>query len=125
MKAEILRYIKDFYGAHVEYLWESTPQNGALRNQTTKKWFGVLFGSLPKSKLGIKSDEKADVLNLKCDPIMSFAIVDNVRIFPGFHMNKEHWISVLLDGSVDLEELKTLVDISYEMVDRRGKKRFK
>lgn len=85
MKTEILRYIKDFYGVEVEYLWESSPENGALRNPNNKKWFAVLLGSLPKSKFGIKSHEKADVLNLKCDPLFTFTIVDNIRIFPGYH----------------------------------------
>ena len=119
MKNEILEYIKDFYGVEVEFLWEATPENGALRNPKNKKWFAVLLGSLPKSKLGIKSGDKADVLNLKCDPIFNFAVVDNIRVFPGYHMNKEHWISVLLDGSLPFEELKALVDMSYEIVDRR------
>lgn len=119
MKQEILQYIKDFYGVEVEFLWESSPENGAFRNPRNKKWFAVLLGSLPKSKLGIKSGEKSDVLNLKCDPILSFALVDNARIFPGYHMNKEHWISVLLDGSVSTEELKNLVDMSFEIVDRK------
>lgn len=119
MKNEIFEYIKDFYGVEVEFLWEATPENGALRNPQNKKWFAVLLGSLPKSKLGIKSGDKADVLNLKCDPIFNFAVVDNIRVFPGYHMNKEHWISVLLDGSMPFEELKALVDMSYEIVDRR------
>lgn len=123
MKTEILRYIKDFYGVEVEYLWESSPENGALRNPNNKKWFAVLLGSLPKSKLGINSHEKADVLNLKCDPLFTFTVVDNIRIFPGYHMNKEHWISVLLDGSVELEELKLLVDMSFELVNRKKNKR--
>lgn len=125
MKSEILEYIKDFYGVEVEYLWESTPENGALRNPNNKKWFAVLLGSLPKSKLGIKSDEKSDVLNLKCDPLFTFTVVDNFRVFPGFHMNKEHWISVLLDGSMPFEELKGLVDLSYELVDVKAKKKYK
>ncbi len=123
MKTEILRYIKDFYGVEVEYLWETSPENGALRNPNNKKWFAVLLGSLPKNKFGIKSHEKADVLNLKCDPLFTFTIVDNIRIFPGYHMNKEHWISVLLDGSVELEELKMLVDMSFELVNRKKNKR--
>ena len=125
MKNEILQYIKDFYGVEVEFLWEATPENGALRNPKNKKWFAVLLGSLPKSKLGIKSGDQADDLNLKCDPIFNFAVVDNIRVFPGYHMNKEHWISVLLDGSLPFEELKALVDMSYEIVDRRVVKKHK
>lgn len=121
MKEKVLEYIEETYGAKPEYLWVSTPANAALRNPRNGKWFGVLLGQLPLCKLGVKTDGKADVLNLKCDPVMSFAVVDNERIFPGYHMNKEHWISVVMDGSVSLDEIKILLDMSYEMVDCKGK----
>lgn len=121
MKAEILRYIKEFYGVEPEFLWESSPQNGALRNPENKKWFAVILGSLPKSKLGLKSGGDSDVINLKCYPIFACSVMDNKSIFPGFHMNKEHWISVLLDGSVPIDEVKILVDMSFEIVDGKRK----
>lgn len=123
MKSAILEYIKDFYGVETEYLWESSPENGALRNPRNKKWFAVLLGSLPKRKLGINSDEKADVINLKCDPIFAYTVVDNIGIFPGYHMNKEHWISVLLDGTVDFENITMLIDMSFEIVDTKRKQK--
>lgn len=116
MTEEILEYIRDAYGVEPEYLWSATPTNAALRNSKNGKWFGVLLGGLDKSKLAAGLSGKADVLNLKCDPMLSFSLIDGVRIFPGYHMNKEHWISVLLDGSLESEELRMLVDISYELV---------
>ncbi len=119
MLARILEYTKERYKVEPEYLWVSTPQNGALRNPRNGKWFAVIIGGLAKSKLGLASDHKVTVLNLKCDPMLTFSFVDNERIFRGYHMNKEHWISVLLDGSVSMEELRMLVDMSYELVDRK------
>ncbi|MBQ7999658.1 MAG: MmcQ/YjbR family DNA-binding protein [Ruminococcus sp.] len=123
MTQQILEYIRDTYGAEPEYLWRATPTNAALRNNCTGKWFAALIGNLPLSKLGVKTDKRADVLNLKCDPMISFTLVDNERIFAGYHMNKEHWISVRLDGCVPVDELKALVDMSYEIVDNKGKAR--
>ncbi len=119
MKYKMLEYIEKVYNVQIEYLWTSTPANGAFRNHRNGKWFAVLLGDLPKSKLGLKSDEKADVLNLKCDPMLNFSFVDNERIFKGYHMNKEHWISVLLDGSVSFDELRMLVDMSYELINSK------
>lgn len=119
MLARVLEYIKERYKVEPEYLWASSPQNGALRNPHNGKWFAVIIGGLAKSKLGLDSQQKVTVLNLKCDPMLSFSFVDNERIFKGYHMNKEHWISVLLDGSVQMEELLMLVDMSYELVNRK------
>lgn len=119
MTHRILDYIEKIYNVVPEYLWLSTPANGALRNPRNGKWFAVLLGDLPKCKLGLPTDIKADVLNLKCDPMLTFTFVDNERIFRGYHMNKEHWVSVLLDGSVSFDELRMLVDMSYELVNSK------
>lgn len=119
MKERLLEHIEKAYKTQIEYLWASTPANGVLRNPRNGKWFAVLLGELPMSRLGVKSDKKTDVLNLKCDPMLSFSFVDNEKIFKGYHMNKEHWISVLLDGSVPFDTLLILVNMSYELVDSK------
>ena len=38
-------------------------------------------------------------------------------IYPGYHMNKKFWISVALDGSVDYEKIKTLINISFKLTE--------
>lgn len=122
MTQQVISYIEEVYGVKPEYPFKSTPQNGIFRNPANGKWFAVLFQELPLEKLGVNSRDRADVLNLKCDPLLSFNVVDNERVFPGFHMNKEHWISVVLDGSLSMEELQMLISLSYELVST-GKKR--
>jgi len=123
MREKALLYIKESYSAQPEFLWAANLNNAAIRNKRTGKWFAALIGKLPKHRLGIDSCEEVDVLNLKCDPLFAFTIVDNRRIFRGYHMNKEHWISVLLDGSVSFDELKFLIDMSYAIVDKRSAKK--
>ena len=119
MKENIIKFIKETYGVSSEYLWASTPENAIFRNPHNGKWFAVLIGNLPKSKLGVNSTDKVNVLNLKCDPMLSYSFIDNQRIFKGYHMNKEHWISVLLNNSVPMEEVKMLIDMSYEIVNSK------
>ena len=61
-----------------------------------------------------------DSVNLKCDPDWALelrAVYAAVR--PGYHMNKRHWNTVELDGSVDEDELRVMVEHSYELVVRR------
>lgn len=115
-------YMLDAYGAEPEYPWAKSPRNAIWRHPRTRKWFAVLLGQLPLRCLGLGEDGVQDVLNLKCDPIMTFSLVDNRRIFRAYHMNKEHWISVRLDGSVPMEELQFLVDMSWKLVDSAGRK---
>ena len=115
----VIGYIQDHYGAEAEYPWVTSPQNAIFRNGRNGKWFAVLLGSLPKRCLGIAEEGETDVLNLKCDPIMTFSLIDHQRIFRAYHMNKEHWISVRLDSGIGLEELSFLIDVSYGLVDKR------
>lgn len=56
-------------------------------------------------------------LNLKCDPDRALELrarYDAVR--PGYHMNKKHWNTVVLDGSIPVRELLTMIDHSYDEV---------
>ena len=123
MTQHIIEYIADVYGIEPELLFLDSPNTAIFRNRQTKKWFGVLMGKMSKRKLGINSDETVDFLNLKCEPLFVDSLVDNKRIFRGYHMNKEHWISVLLDGSVESDELHFLIETSYRLVERKIKKR--
>lgn len=121
MKEHLLRYILDTYGIEPDYPFRTSPDTAAFRNARNKKWFALLLGQTSKSCLGLKDDAAADILNLKCDPIMTFSLIDHQKIFPAYHMNKEHWISVLLDSAITPDELAFLVDLSYDLVDRSGK----
>lgn len=122
MTKQVFDYIRNTFQVEPEFLWAGSPDAAAFRNKRNKKWFAAFLGKTSKRKLGIDSDETVDIINLKCDPLMSFSVVDRKRIFPGYHMNKEHWISVLLDGSVPMEELQFLIGNSYELIDMKARK---
>jgi predicted DNA-binding protein (MmcQ/YjbR family) len=56
-------------------------------------------------------------VNLKCDPDLALELRDRYpSVRPGYHMNKRHWNTVELDGSVDDGELAWMVEHSYELV---------
>ena len=120
MKNCLMRYILDTYGIEADYPFASSPHTAVFRNPRNSKWFAVLLGQLPKSCLGLQDDGAADVLNLKCDPIMTFSLIDHQKLFPAYHMNKKHWVSVLLDSPITMQELAFLMDLSYRLVDRRS-----
>jgi len=62
-------------------------------------------------------DEFPPRVNLKCDPERALELRDRYEsILPGYHMNKRHWNTVVLDGSVPSELVRELVDHSYQLV---------
>lgn len=119
MNKKVVNFIKNQYNVNAEYLWADTPNFAIFRNSRNNKWFCVLMKDLSKSKFGLTCDDSIDVINLKCDPLLKYSLINNSGIFPAYHMNKEHWISVFLDGSVSIEEIKNLINMSYFLVDKK------
>ncbi len=126
LREEVLSLAQDRYGTEPEYLFAKYPGFAVLRHPN-KKWYGVVM-DLPRQKLGLPGEGMVDALNVKCDPCMSGSLRLQPGILPGYHMNKERWITIVLDGTVDLAQIEILLDISYDMVGaktHKEKKRIK
>lgn len=113
-KQKIFDYVKKKYGTEPDYPWEGDRINAVLRHSDTAKWYALMM-TVSRKTLGINSDEKVDILNVKCDPIMIGSLLMNDGYFSAYHMNKEHWITVILDGTVPFEEICGVINISYGM----------
>jgi len=111
---EVLKYIKDKYGDKEEYLWEKFLETAAIRNKKNNKWYAVIM-VIEESKLGIDSNNKVEVIDLRCHKERIKNIIDNKQIFPGYHMNKNSWITIKLDGSMKIKEIYKFIDISYNI----------
>ncbi|MDP8257501.1 MAG: MmcQ/YjbR family DNA-binding protein [Candidatus Alcyoniella australis] len=62
-------------------------------------------------------------VNLKCDPDLAELLRARYEsVIPGYHMNKRHWNSVILDGSIPRKELREMIDHSYDLVFRSLRK---
>lgn len=117
----VLQNIESRYAAEPEYLWAKYPTYAVFRRQNNRKWFAVLM-DVPGDKLGLPGKDSIDILDIKCDPKLAGSLRAGHGFLPAYHMNKSHWITVLLDGSVSMEELMPLLDMSYDMAGR-GKRR--
>ncbi len=115
--AAVIKYVSEKYGGRLEFLWEKISDTAVWRRSDNKKWYGVLF-TLRKSKLGLGSDDMAEIINLHAAPEDVERMVDGKKIFGGWHMNKKHWITLCLDGSVPLEDICRLIDISYALAEK-------
>lgn len=119
-REKIYEYAEKTYQTLPEYLWRKNPNYAVLRHNENQKWYAIMM-NVPKNKFGLDGSDEIDVMNIKCDPDMIGSLRMTKGFFPAYHMNKENWISVALDGSVEEELLFHLLDISYEQT--AGKKR--
>ena len=124
MKDSVFEYIKKKYKTSPEYLWKRYPEYAVVRHADNNKWF-ALQAAVPGDKLGIDRDEPVQIINVKVDDIFfRDMLIKQEGIIPAYHMNKQHWITVLLDGSVKQEQVFDLIDASY-MATASAKKKQK
>ncbi len=122
-RERIIQYAKDRFGTEVEYLWADIPKGAVLRHSASKKWYGLIM-DVSSAKLGLPGDGTVDVLDIKCSTIMIGSLLSEKGFFPAYHMNKNHWISILLDDSVPDDQIFLLLELSYDSVaPRRGKRK--
>lgn len=110
----LIKHVKEIYNAELEYLWEKSPKNAVWRRGDNRKWFGAIL-TVSSRKLGFDSDEVIEILDMRADPSFIEKAVDGKRYFNGYHMNKKHWITVCLDGSVDISEIYAHLADSYKL----------
>lgn len=108
---DVFEWCKREYGTEADFPWGD--ENAVLRHLYGKKWYGAVL-TVRREKLGLKGEGVVDVLNLKCAPALIGSLRSQNGFFPAYHMNKEHWISVLL-GAVPADEIKSLIALSYEL----------
>ena len=120
MLGKILKYVNEKYGTLPEYLWEKFPDTFALRNSDTKKWYAV--GMNVKRKVLDGSDGEVMILDIKCEPSFKDLLISSKNgFYPAYHMNKEHWIAVILDGTVSENEIYPVIDEAYALVSKKNK----
>lgn len=113
---ELLTFIAETYSAREEHLWADTPEAAVFRHDSSKKWFALIM-CIPKSRLGIPQDGSADILNIKCEPLLIDSLIGQEGFYPAYHMNKKHWITVALSEAKDDAKIRQLLDMSYDLTD--------
>ena len=117
-RQELAAYLTDNYSSVGEHLFAKYPSFLVFRHNGNRKWFAVIM-DIPRKNLGLTGVEEISVVNLKCDTRLIGSFREEPGIFPGWHMNKAHWLSVALDGTVDDEKIKFMVGMSYELTKKR------
>lgn len=110
----VFEHCKKKYGCVPEYLFEGSPDCAVFRRADTKKWFAVVM-KIKRDRLGLSGEGTCEIVNLHARADTVPSLIDKTAIFPAYHMNKKHWISVLLEGGITDDFLRSLIDVSYSL----------
>lgn len=120
-KQDFLFYCSGTYNTSPDYPFDEGFGTAVLRHTDNRKWYAIVM-RVSRRKFGFCSDEVIDVVNLKLPTEMfgSFGVADGV--YPAYHMNKLHWISILLPDAPD-DIIQFLVNVSFEATKDKRKRR--
>ena len=118
-KQEFLEYCFNTYCTSPDYPFDEDLGTAVLRHTDNRKCYAIVM-RVSRRKFGFDGDETIDVVNLKLPTEMfgSFGAADGV--YPAYHMNKLHWISVLLPDAPD-DVVQFLVNVSFEATKDKRK----
>ncbi len=113
----IAKMIKDTYYDEPEFPWESTPGAGIFRNPNNKKWYGLIM-NIDKSKLDKITNGEVEIINLKLDSNDISGLLRKKGFYPAYHMNKKHWLTIILDDTLSDFEIMDYVTISHRYTEK-------
>ena len=121
-KQDFFELCSSSYLTQPDYPFDDWMESAVFRHADNKKWFAIAL-SVSRRKFGLDSDEVIDVVNLKLPTEMFGSFDASDGVYRAYHMNKHHWISVLLpDAPEDIVQF--LANVSFEAT-RAKKKRTK
>lgn len=115
-RKDILKYTEENYNTLPEHLWAKNPNFEVLRHKHNQKWYALIM-DIPRDKVGLEGNEVIDVMNIKCEPDMILSLSEQKGFCTAYHMNKKHWLTIILDGTVSDNEIYNLIDLSYELTN--------
>ena len=121
IKQQFLEYCFHAYGTSPDYPFDEDFETAVLRHEDNRKWYALVM-QVSRHKFGFDYDEVIDVVNLKLPTEMFGSFGAPEGVYPAYHMNKLHWISVLLPDAPD-EVVQFLSRVSFEATKDKRKHR--
>lgn len=114
IREEIFSYARELYGTEPVFPWERDAKSAVLKHKTNKKWYAILM-EIPGRRIGLDTESNVSIMNVKCEPDMVALLNQQSGFAPAYHMNKTHWLTILLDGTVPMDTIFRLLDESYSL----------
>ena len=110
---EVIDYIRGQYGIEPDHPFEKYPEITSFRHKDNRKWFGLIM-LVSGVKLGLGTAAVIPVINLKIDdPVFRDMLIQQPGIIRAYHMNKNNWITIWLDGTLPNGLIFELIKKSY------------
>ena len=117
MKLRLMEYCTGQFGTKPEAPWEDSPEFFTFKTARKNKWYAI-FMTIPYKSLGLTARGTLDIVNIKLPPEKVRDLMDRVHFYPAYHMNKKHWITIILDKEVDELLVQRLLEESYSLVEK-------
>ena len=114
MRRKILAYVREKYQIEPVYPWKMQPGYAVLCHRYTMKWFAMLM-NVEGSRIGLTPLREYDVINLRVPESEVGILLRRRGFLPAYHMAAREWVTILLDGTVPMEELLQLLDRSFRL----------
>lgn len=115
-------YILDAYGDEPDYPFQDKDAGPVFRHAENRKWYAIILNA-PARAVGGNGDTPVPCVNVKCDPLLVGSLLQQQGFYRAWHMNHEKWITMVLDGSLELEQVTPLVDMSHTLTGQKVKKK--
>jgi predicted DNA-binding protein (MmcQ/YjbR family) len=114
---KVADYAKRKYFSKLEFLWKDDVKDAILRRGDNKKWYAV-FMCVQRKKLGIDGDGEIPIIDLRAPREELAHLIDGKNYFKAWHMNKQTWLTIPLDGRVSPEVICWFLDLSYTLAKK-------
>lgn len=122
MREKVFQYVKRKYAVEPDYPLPTAPTFPVMRQEDNRKWFAIIM-DVPRERLGLDGNARVDILNVKLgDPLLVDFLTQQQDYFRGYHISRGNWISILLDGTVPMEEIGQWIDESFRVTASKKSK---
>ena len=108
----ITNLVLEKYGDEPEFLWDKFKGSGVFRNPKTKKWYLAILDT-DRSKIQENKKGLIEVGLIKLSVENIEKLLKQKHFYPAWHMNKKHWITVILDDSLPDDRIMELIEESH------------
>jgi len=118
-KQDFIAYCERTYGTIPDHPFDDDLNTAVMRHKDSRKWYALVM-RVSRRKFGQEKNEIVDVVNMKLPTELAGSFDPSDGVYPAYHMNKLHWISVILPDA-DERTVRFLLNASYEATRTKKK----
>jgi len=113
----VVKMLKEKYQSTPNFKWEKFPSYATFNNPNTNKWYAIIM-NISSTKLDKNTKGEVEVINVKSTPLEIEKLLSQEGFYEAYHMNKKHWISIILNDTVKDDVIFKLIENSYNLTSK-------